>query len=66
MFGMLMGLFLCYVLGTVWLKITAQLTIKQAILTGVVPFLLFDLIKISVVLFVGPVFRRHLKKANVI
>lgn len=66
MFGMLMGLFLCYVLGTVWLKITAQLTIKQAILTGVVPFLLFDLIKIAVVLFVGPVFRRHLKKANVI
>jgi len=64
--GMVLGLLLCYLLGTLWLKMTAQLSIKQALLTGVAPFAIFDMIKICIVLFVGPVFRRHMKKAGVI
>lgn len=64
--GMLSGLLLCYLLGTVWLKVTAQLTFSQAIWTGVAPFVIFDLIKIFAALLIGPVFRRHLRKANVI
>jgi len=59
-----MGLLLCYLLGTLWLKMTAQLSIKQALLTGVAPFAIFDMIKICIVLFVGPVFRRHMKKST--
>lgn len=64
--GMLVGLLLCYLLGTMWLMVVAQLTIRQAVLTGIVPFVIFDLLKIAVALLLGPVFRRHLKKANVI
>lgn len=66
LFGMVTGLVLCYFIGTVWLKFSADLTLKQALMTGVVPFLVFDFIKITVALLVGPVFRRHLRKANVI
>ena len=64
--GMLLGLGLCYLLGTGWLMLAANLSVKQAVLTGIAPFIIFDLIKISVALFIGPVFRRHMKKANVI
>lgn len=64
--GMLAGLLLCYLLGTIWLIITMQLTPGQAVLTGVVPFVLFDLLKIATALFIGPVFRRQLKRANLI
>lgn len=64
--GMLLGLFLCYLLGTIWLMTMMQLTPGQAVLTGVAPFVLFDLIKIAAALLIGPVFRRHLKRANLI
>ncbi len=64
--GMLLGLLICYLIGTIWLKFSAQLTIRQAVLTGIVPFVIFDLIKITVALLLGPAFRRHLKKAGVI
>ncbi len=64
--GMLLGLLLCYLIGTIWLKVSADLTVQQAVLTGIAPFLIFDLIKIAVALLIGPTFRRHLKKANVI
>lgn len=64
--GMLLGLFLCYVLGTIWLAATAELTLYQALVTGAAPFVIFDLIKIACALLLGPVLRRHLKKANVI
>lgn len=64
--GMVLGLVLCYLTGTVWLKFATDITFQQALLTGVVPFVIFDFIKIAAALFVGPVFRRHLRKANVI
>lgn len=66
MLGMLLGLLLCYLAGTVWLAVSAQLTLRQTVLTGVVPFVIFDLLKIAAALLIGPAFRRHLKKANVI
>ena len=64
--GMLLGLVLCYFLGTIWLALYADISLWQAILTGVAPFIIFDLIKIAVALLLGPPFRRHLKKANVL
>ena len=64
--GMLLGLFFCYLLGSVWLAVVAKLTLYQAFVTGVVPFVIFDLIKIICALLIGPLVRRHLKKANVI
>lgn len=64
--GMIAGLLLCYLLGTIWLMTMMQLTPGQAVLTGVAPFVLFDLLKIVAALLIGPVFRRHLKRANLI
>lgn len=64
--GMLLGLLGCYLFGTLWLMFQADLTFLQALLTGVVPFLLFDLIKVAVAFLLGPVFRRHLRKANIL
>ncbi len=64
--GMVIGLVFCYMTGTVWLKFTTDITFRQALLTGVAPFVMFDLIKIAAAILVGPVFRRHLRKANVI
>ncbi len=62
--GMVAGLMGCYLLGTVWLCFVADLTIRRALLTGVVPFVLFDIFKIAAALAFGPVFRRHLQKAG--
>ncbi len=64
--GMVLGLLLCYLLGTIWLMIVMQMTLVQAFLTGVAPFIVFDLLKVAAVFLIGPVFRRHLKKANLI
>ncbi len=64
LFGMLLGLLACYLLGTVWLMLQADMTFVQAVMTGVVPFLLFDLIKVAAAFLLGPVFRRHLRRAN--
>ena len=63
-FGMLLGLLFCYLMGTVWLVWQTQLTWAQAFITGVVPFLIFDILKILIALWIGPVFRRHLRRAN--
>ncbi len=62
--GMLTGLLLCYLLGTIWLAYQANLSFWQALLAGVIPFVIFDLLKIGVMLIFGPMIRRHLKRAN--
>ena len=62
--GMLGGTLSCYLLGTVWLMIQAGLDIYSAFFAGVVPFVLGDVAKIVVVLFVGPIVRKQLKQAG--
>lgn len=64
--GMLLGLFLCYLFGTGWLMIVTHLAFGKAVMAGVAPFVLFDLAKILAALLIGPIFRRHLKRANLI
>lgn len=44
--------------GAVWLMLLTNLTVKQAILTGVLPFLPLDLLKAVVVAQIVPQFRR--------
>ena len=64
--GMVTGLMLCYLIGSFRLSFVAQMSFRQALLVGVVPYMIFDVIKIAVALMLGPVFRKHLYKANVI
>lgn len=66
LFGMILGLAMCYLTGTIWLSYVAKLSPYQAIVAGVLPFVIFDLIKIGAAVLCGPVFRRHLRKAHVI
>lgn len=62
--GMAGGTVACYLLGTVWLMIQAELNLYVAFFAGVVPFVVGDVAKIIVVLFVGPIVRKQLKQAG--
>ncbi len=59
--GMVLGLAVCYVFGTVWLAILGHLTAKAAFLAGVAPFIAFDLIKIALAIVIGRQIRVRLK-----
>lgn len=46
--GMILGLLVCYSLGTAWLAISGKMGFGAALMAGVVPFAVFDLIKIVI------------------
>lgn len=62
--GMYLGNILLYATGTLWYAFSAGVTVKAALMTTVVPFLLVDLSKIVVVALVGPVLRRRLIRSG--
>ena len=64
--GMLLGTVVCYVIGTVWLSLVANLTIRAAISAGVIPFVPGDIIKILIAAFIGPQIRKRIMKANLL
>ncbi len=53
--ALLIGNILLYILGTLWLKFYLNLGMMDALMMGVIPFLLTDLLKVVGVLAVGPV-----------
>ncbi len=64
--GMVLGLFLCYALGTAWFMFSMKVTLAEALATCVLPFILFDLIKIALALFLGASVKKALSLANLI
>lgn len=46
--GMIIGTIGCYGIGTVWLGMQLDLGVKEALLAGVIPFILGDIIKIII------------------
>ena len=62
--GMLAGLVVCYVLGTVWLAVAAKSGLWQAVLTGVAPFVLLDLVKVACSAGLGLALGKALKAAR--
>ena len=60
--GMILGTAACYLLGTLWLSVSAHLGIKVALAAGVIPFLPADAVKIAVAVLIGPKLRRALMK----
>ncbi len=64
--GMMLGISGCYLIGTLWLSFSADMTFYHALMTGVAPFVFFDVIKIAAATVLGPPFRRHLKKADML
>jgi len=60
--GMVLGMSVCYVFGSMWLSYQASISAAQAFAMGVIPFIPGDLIKILIASFLGPVIRKRLIK----
>lgn len=64
--GIMGGTMVCYLLGTVWLMIQAELNLYVAFFTGVVPFIPGDIAKVLVALILGSKIKNSLRKSGVI
>lgn len=62
--GMILGTAVCYAFGTLWLCYQAHLTLAEGLAMGVIPYIPGDLVKIILVLLVGPVIRKRLEAAG--
>lgn len=62
--GLAAGTCVCYLFGTLWLAIQAELTFAQALVSGVIPFIAGDILKIFFAMAVGPAVQRRLTKAG--
>ncbi len=58
--GMLAGLIICYLFGTLWLSFSAHMEFTKALAVGVLPFILLDIAKLLAALFIGKTVRRRL------
>ncbi|MBE5883776.1 MAG: biotin transporter BioY [Lachnospiraceae bacterium] len=61
--GMLLGTAVCYAFGTIWLAREARLTFSSALVTGVLPFILGDLIKLALAMTIGYQVRNRLNRS---
>lgn len=59
--GMLSGLLICYALGTIWLSRLTGMGFAEALGVGVFPFVVFDIIKLAVSVFLGRAIRKRLR-----
>lgn len=62
--GMILGLALCYLLGTIWFSYQQGKGFLASLLLCVVPFLLGDAIKIAVASIIGHEISKRLDKIN--
>lgn len=51
--GMVLGTLVCYLIGTIWLSFQAKIGFISALTVGVLPYIVFDLIKIVVCILLG-------------
>jgi biotin transport system substrate-specific component len=63
-FSMAVGLFLLYTVGTVWLSFAAQLPFAAALSAGVLPFVVFDLVKAVLASFLAMTLYKVLSGRN--
>lgn len=63
---MLMGLLICYFMGTIWLAYTAGLDLAAALGAGVIPFLPLDIVKIGVCSVLSRQLRLALTRAKLL
>ena len=64
--GMLLGMCGCYFLGTIWLMYQSKMNFVAAFMTGVVPFILADILKIILVVVLGNHLRKRLWIAGLV
>ena len=61
-FGMILGLAVCYLFGTIWLARQMSLTFTAALGVGVLPYLPGDAVKIILAAVAGPKLRAAVKR----
>lgn len=64
--GMVLGMAVCYLFGTVWFIILMKVTWQQALAACVFPFLIGDVIKIAIAILIGPLLRSRLIQAGLL
>lgn len=64
--GMLIGTVVLYIFGSLWLAKQLNMSLAAAFTVGVFPFVIGDVIKMVVALFVGTRIRKALVKSNLI
>lgn len=62
--GMSLGTLVCYMSGTVWLSYQADLSFEAALISGIVPFIAGDILKIIIVMILAPKLQKRLKRAG--
>ena len=58
--GMVLGLAICYIFGTVWLAGQLNMTFVAGLGVGVIPYLPGDAVKIIFTALIGPKLRREI------
>lgn len=62
--GFVLGTLCCYGVGTIWLVCQSKMEWTGALFVGVVPFVVFDAVKIAVAMIVGELIAKRLKIAG--
>ena len=57
--GMVLGLAITYLFGTMWLSYQLELTFKEGLFMGVIPYIPGDIVKIAAALILGPILRKN-------
>lgn len=64
--GLWVGVVIDYLFGTVWFSFQQHMSFMKAFTLCVVPFVIGDILKIVLVLIVGPILRKRLLQANLL
>ncbi len=64
--GMVLGLAVLYAFGTAWLAYSAGMSFQAALAAGVLPFIVFDLIKIIIAIALGRTIRGRLQRGGIL
>lgn len=64
--GMILGVAVCYLFGTLWLSYLMKRTFMEALWLGVIPYIPADMVKIAITLGLGGVVRKQLGKAGLV
>ncbi len=62
--GMVIGLAACYALGTAWFMVLMHVSFTEALATCVLPFIIFDMIKIALGMALGTAVKKALTAAG--
>jgi len=63
--GMILALIVCYGLGSVWFSFIMLVTFKEALLICVVPFIVFDTLKIILAALASPLIKKALSDFSI-